>query len=110
MQHLLSGWHGITNRKFNKKESANEIARLSLHKEARLNKRLNIIYACFPTTVCESKFTSEFDSNVATEFHSPERIANCLVEPAIAKSYSSGSRAWNGSELRAHVCHRDLLR
>jgi len=38
MQHLLDGWHGIhTNRQFNKKESANELARLSLYKQTGLN-------------------------------------------------------------------------
>jgi hypothetical protein len=69
MQHLLSGWHGIeTNRKFNKKESANELARLSLYKEAGLNKRPDVTYARYQQ-LRESKLPSEFDSNVATEFH-----------------------------------------
>jgi hypothetical protein len=33
-----------------------------------------------------------------------------LVEPAIAKSQDGDSRAQDGSESRAHICHQYLLR
>jgi len=58
-----------------------------------------------------SAFDTQCDERVpAYGIISLERIANYLVEPAIAKSQDSDSRAKDGSELRAHTCHQYLLR
>src|SRR5260221_3911764 len=70
MQHLLSGWRGIhTTQGFNKKESANELARLLFANQWHSTK-FHVYTRYQQPYASKFKLPFEFDKNMAARFHS----------------------------------------